>query len=151
MYIYDSELTSNSLTHRHFPELRKKTSTCMFYYHDGTRVCQTTFLFLHSIGAKKKNVKTSVKVDGILPRRHGNLRQLPKLSKRQKQWLILFTTTQRKTGFTFLIEYLDSRRLTFNCCQVTKKAVWSQYCQAVAALSPAQPMRQVSYCAFLLI
>ena len=27
---------------------------------------------------------------------------------------------------------------------ITKKALWSQYCQAVAALSPAQPMRQAS-------
>lgn len=49
------------------------------FYHQGQRVCQRTFLFLHNISLKRfKNVKKSYLMNGPAVRVHGNTGKRPK-------------------------------------------------------------------------
>ena len=49
------------------------------FQHQGHRVCQKTFLFLHNMGLKRfKNIKASYIMNGPAPRVHGNKGRRPK-------------------------------------------------------------------------
>lgn len=49
------------------------------FYHQGHRVCQRTFLFLHNVGLKRfKNIKRSYLMNGPGVRVHGNTSRRPK-------------------------------------------------------------------------
>ena len=49
------------------------------FYHLGHRICQTTFLFIHTIGTKRfKNLKKSYLNTGPVARVHGNKGRKPK-------------------------------------------------------------------------
>ena len=51
----------------------------MKFFHQGHRVCQQTFLFLHTIGIKRfKNIKASYLQNGPAARVHGNKGRKPK-------------------------------------------------------------------------
>lgn len=51
---------------------------CINYWFKGYRVCKSTYLFLHCMGAKKyKNLITHYCQNGLIPRKHGNTRRLP--------------------------------------------------------------------------
>ena len=48
------------------------------YSFHGRKICKSTFLFLHSIGAKRfKNLVAHYDSHGLMPRRHGNKKRLP--------------------------------------------------------------------------
>ena len=154
-HIGDSNVTANSLHHRHFPQLRKLTS--MVFYHRGKHICRKTYLFLHNIGTKRyKNLKISVQEDGVLPRKHGNHRRVPHHAFRleETQAVVTFIMNYTEENGIHLpgrIPGFKKTDIQLLPCHTTKKAVWRQYCQAVAALSPTQPARQAGYCTFLLI
>ena len=54
---------------------RKQESSRSFtiFCHNGARICQKTFLFLHTMGyGRFKAIKASFVANGVLPRVHGN-------------------------------------------------------------------------------
>lgn len=56
-----------------------RKSTYGHFFHQGQRVCQTTFLFLHNIGIKRfKNIKAHLLENGPVVRVHGNKCRRPK-------------------------------------------------------------------------
>ena len=154
-HISDSDVTANSLHHRHFPQLRKLTS--MVFYHRGKHICRQTYLFLHNIGKKRySNLKASVKEDGVLPRQHGNHRRVPRHAFRLEETQAVITfirnyTEQNGIHLPGRIPGFKKTDIQLLPCHMTKKAVWRLYCQAVAAQSPSQPARQAGYRTFLLI
>ena len=71
-----STSTRHSLEHRHASQERQKERAS--YLHQGLRVCRPTFLFLHGMGkCAFKAIKKSYKVDGLVPRVHGNTKRAP--------------------------------------------------------------------------
>ena len=120
-HIGDSDLTSNALNHRHFPEERKLAS--MVFYHHGQRICRKTYLFLHNIGKKRySNLKASVITDGVLPRRHGNLRRVPHHAFSLEDTLAVNTFITNYTeehGFTFSNWISASSKPISSCSHVT--------------------------------
>ena len=66
------------LGHHTFTPADRKT-TYGHFYHQGQRVCQDTFLFLHRISLKRfKNIKASYLATGPVPRVHGNKCRKPR-------------------------------------------------------------------------
>lgn len=61
------------------PTADKMTHNFQHFYHHGHRVCQPTFLFLHTIGIKRfKNIKASYLKNGPAATVHGNTGRKPK-------------------------------------------------------------------------
>ena len=61
------------------PVEKKEVHNAMKFFHQGHRVCQQTFLFLHTIGIKRfKNIKASYLQNGPAARVHGNKGRKPK-------------------------------------------------------------------------
>ena len=59
-------------TSSHRRQERGKSYTCMFH-HNGMRICQKTFLFLHTMGyGRFKAIKASYMASGVVARVHGN-------------------------------------------------------------------------------
>ena len=58
-------------TSSHCGQERGKSYT--IFHHNGKRICQKTFLFLHTMGyGRFKAIKASYKASGVVPRIHGN-------------------------------------------------------------------------------
>ena len=48
------------------------------FFHNGIRICKSTFLFLHGMSKKKfHNIKKSFSEHGLQPRVHGNTKRIP--------------------------------------------------------------------------
>ena len=61
------------------PAEKIEVHTPMKFFHAGLRVCQQTFLFLHTIGIKRfKHIKASYLCNGPAARVHGNKGRKPK-------------------------------------------------------------------------
>ena len=61
------------------PAEKREVHTPIKFFHAGLRVCQPTFLFLHTIGIHRfKNIKTSYLRNGPAARVHGNKERKPK-------------------------------------------------------------------------
>ena len=76
-HCYQSTTLQGHHTSSTSPEQRK--TTYGQFYHQGQRVCQRTFLFLHNIGLKRfKNIKKSYLMNGPAVRVHGNMGKRPK-------------------------------------------------------------------------
>ena len=105
--------------HMSTPAERKKTYGQFF--HQGQRVCQQTFLFLHSIGLKRfKNIKSSYIKTGPVPRVHGNTGKQPKhhLTLQQIKDVVQYILTY--AGTTLLYMSMHLQLLTWLCTHVTK-------------------------------
>ena len=153
--------------HTRTPAERKKTYGQFF--HQGQRVCQQTFLFLHNIGLKRfKNIKSSYIKTGPVPRVHGNTGKQPKhhLTLQQIKDVVQYILTY--AGITLLYMSMHLQLLTWLCTHVTeanamvlpgrvpgykssdiqllptKHQVWELYQQAASRES----MRPVSYSTF---
>ena len=154
-HLQDSDVTSNSANHRHFPELRKNMS--ITFYHRGMNICRKTYLFLHNMGKKKyENIKASVKQDGILPRQHGNLRRVPHnaLTLEETQAVVTYITNYTEENGIYLpgrIPGFKKADIQILPCHTTKKAVWQQYCQAVSVLPSGHVAKEIGYRTFLLL
>ena len=71
-----SELTVHTTSHRH--KEQERVHSQMTYYHQGLKVCRSTFLFLHGVGTKMfKALRSHCKENGLVPRIHGNTKRLP--------------------------------------------------------------------------
>ena len=72
-FMFSSEQTARSTTQWHPSDGRQRAYT-MFWYR-GVKVCRKAFLFLHTISEKRfKNLKSSILLNGLSPRMHGNTR-----------------------------------------------------------------------------
>ena len=107
------------------------------YYFGGKRTCKATFLFAHGIGSKKyKNLIAHFENNGLVPRRHGNTKQLPANT-------IPFAKTQILVGFIQHFatihalplpgrlpgQYSDEKALLLPS-NMSKRHVYRQYCHA---------------------
>ena len=92
--------------HSYSPTERKITYTQL--YHQGHRVCQHTFLFIHTIGRKRfKNMKASFLKTGPVPRVHGNTGNRPKHQ----------LSLQQVTDVTqYILNYTGKKQHT--CCHI---------------------------------
>ena len=84
---------SNTLQGHHSSSPEQRKTTYGQFYHQGQRVCQRTFLFLHNIGLKRfKNIKKSYLMNGPAVRVHGNTGKRPKhhLTLRQIKDIVQF-------------------------------------------------------------
>ena len=82
-------------TSSHCGQERGKSYT--IFHHNGMRICQKTFLFLHTMGyGHFKAIKASYKACGVVPRIHGNK------GKRKKTGLSL---TQVQDVVQFIMNY----------------------------------------------
>ena len=71
-------------TSAHRGQQRGKSYTT--FYHKGARICQKTFLFLHTMGYWRfKAIKASYLVNGVVARVHGNIGKRKKLGLSLKQ------------------------------------------------------------------
>ena len=71
-------------TSAHRGQQRGKQYT--MFYHNGARICQKTFLFLHTMGYWRfKAIKASYLVNGVVARVHGNIGKRKKLGLSLKQ------------------------------------------------------------------
>ena len=71
-------------TSAHRGQQRGKSYTT--FYHNGARICQKTFLFLHTMGYWRfKAIKASYLVNGVVARVHGNIGKRKKLGLSLKQ------------------------------------------------------------------
>ena len=105
--------------HTSTPAERKKTYGQFF--HQGQRVCQQTFLFLHNIGLKRfKNIKSSYIKTGPVPRVHGNTGKQPKhhLTLQQIKDVVQYILTY--AGITLLYMSMHLQLLTWLCTHVTE-------------------------------
>ena len=81
----------------------------MVFYHQGQPICRKTYLFLHNIGKKRySNLKASVKTDGVLPRRHGNLRRVPQHAFSLEDTLAFVTNYTEEHGIHLPFKLLFS-------------------------------------------
>ncbi len=84
---------STTLQGHHSSSPEQRRGTYGQFYHQGLRICQRTFLFLHNIGIKRfKNIKKSYLTNGPAVRVHGNAGKRPKhqLTFRQIKDIIQF-------------------------------------------------------------
>ena len=52
---------------------QERSRSFTIFHHNGARICQKTFLFLHTMGyGRFKAIKASFMANGVLPRVHGN-------------------------------------------------------------------------------
>ena len=52
---------------------QERSRSFTIFYHNGTRICQKTFLFLHTMGyGRFKAIKASFMANGVVARVHGN-------------------------------------------------------------------------------
>ena len=87
-------------TSSHRGQERGKSYT--IFHHNGKRICQKTFLFLHTMGyGRFKAIKASYKASGVVPRIHGNK------GKRKKTGLSL---TQVQDVVQFIMNYAGVSR-----------------------------------------
>ena len=154
-HLHDSDVTCNSISHRHFPQLRRNTS--MSFYHRGNKICRNTYLFLHCMGKKKyENIKASVTQVGILPRQHGNYRRVPHnaLTLDETQAVVTYITNYTEENGICLpgrIPGFKKADIQILPCHTTKKAMWQQYSHAVATLPSGHSAKEIGYRTFLLI
>ena len=91
------DTTKHASDHRHKSQARKQEYTT--YMHLGMKVCQTTFLFLHSTGRFVfKSLKKSSREIGMQERVHGNSRKAPHNA---------FTFDNIKHVTTFIVNYAE--------------------------------------------
>ena len=151
-FVDQSEQNAHSLVYHHFPAARKRTFT--HFYHNGHKVCRTTFLFLHNISAARfKNLKTSFLKNGLAPRQHGNTKHLPANT-------LAYTDTENVVHY--LTSYAEANAILlpgcipgYKCSDVqllpsstTKRQVWLGYCACLQSSDSATPARVVAYSTF---
>ena len=71
------------------------------FYHQGVKVCQKTFLFLHGLGYSRfKAIKASYLTRGVAARTHGNKGKSTKwrLTLKEIQDMVQFITNYTYTG-----------------------------------------------------
>ncbi len=73
------------------------------FLHQGHQICIEIFRFLHVVGAKRlKNIVKSIKMNGIAPRIHGNIKRMP---------LNTFTLKEVQDVIYFLLNYCEKHAL----------------------------------------
>ncbi len=73
------------------------------FLHQGHQICIETFRFLHVVGAKRlKNIVKSIKMNGIAPRIHGNIKRMP---------LNTLTLKEVQDVIYFLLNYCEKHAL----------------------------------------
>ena len=109
-------------------------------------MCTKTFLFLHTVGKKRlKNLSTSLKLNGLTPRAHGNLRRQPKhyLSFQSIEYVVAVQNAlllpRRIPGYSRSdIKLLPS--------SVSKRGVWRVYHSAAESGTGIHAVAYSTFC-----
>ena len=145
-----SELSVHSTSYRHKEQERARSR--MTYYHQGLKVCRSTFLFLHGIGIKMyKALRSHIKENGLVPRIHGNTKRLPPnaLSFEDVQRVASYIQNYAEDHAILLPGRIPGYKRTdlqLLPCSTTKHSVWRLYCTANSGDS--QCHRTVAYSTF---
>ena len=100
-----AELSHNELDITIMAQLKSRTDKWnrTNFFHNGIRICKSTFLFLHGMSKKKfHNIKKSFGEHGLQPRVHGNTKRIP-------HHALSFDVTQ--SVLKFLIEYAEQNAI----------------------------------------
>ena len=126
--------------------------TYTIFWHKGQKVCRKTFLFLHTISAKRfKNLKASFTNNGLSPRVHGNTKRLPPntISFVDTKRVVQFITTYAETHAILLPGRIPGYKrsdLQLLPSSTTKRNVWLLYSESLQSLP--SPPRRVAYSSF---
>ena len=132
---------------------RQKSYT--IFWHKGQKVCRKTFLFLHTISAKRfKNLKASFSNNGLCPRMHGNTKRLPAntVSFVDTQRVVQFITTYAEAHAILLPGRIPGYKrsdLQLLPSSTTKRNVWLLYLVSLQSLP--SPPRTVAYSSFCIM
>ena len=144
------DTTKHASDHQHKSPNPHRKQEYTTYMHLGMKVCQTTFLFLHSTGRFVfKSLKKSSREIGMQERIHGNTRKAPHNA----------FTFDIKHATTFIVNYAEEHAiqlpgripgykrtdLQLLPCSTTKRSVWIQY-SAVAAQVHLRSFSYRSFC-----
>ena len=103
---------------------RERSRSFTVFYHNGTRICQKTFLFLHTMGyGHFKAIKASFMANGVVARVHGNKgksRRKDRLTLQQIEDVVQFVPGYKNSD----VKLLPS--------STTKHSIWEVYLQVAA-------------------
>ena len=103
------------------------------YYHAGKVVCARMFLFLHAVGKKRlRNLATSLKENGLVPRVHRNLHRQPRhsLFYQSIEYVVRFLLTYSEQHALLLpgrIPAYSRSDIKLLPSSVSKRAIWKMY------------------------
>ena len=147
-FTFCSQVPQNSTRHRHQPKQRERHSA--IFYHNGLRVCKTTFLFLHDIGDFcLRAIRAHYLSEGLVPRIHGHT------GSTAPKALVLEDV---RGIITFILQYVESNGILLPGripgykrddikllpSSTTKRAVWVLFQESCTSLS----VRSVAYSTF---
>ena len=147
-FTFCSQVPQNSTRHRHQPKQRERHSA--IFYHNGLRVCKTTFLFLHDIGDfRLRAIRAHYLSEGLVPRIHGHT------GRTAPNALVLEDV---RGIITFILQYVESNGILLPGripgykrddikllpSSTTKRAVWVLFQESCTSLS----VRSVAYSTF---
>ena len=101
---------------------KERGKSYTLFHHNGARVCQKTFLFLHTMGYwRYKAIKASYLSSGVVPRVHGNTGKRKKLglSLREIEEVVQFIL-----NYAGVCAWGESKRECV-CVKVNRKCIGS--------------------------
>ena len=130
----DNDTTTNTLS-RNVAKDRQRASYS--FYHQGKPICEKMFRFLHNIGETRcKNLKKSLRSNGLSTRCHGNLKRSPAhaLSLSSTEFVVRFVLNYAEQNALLLpgrVPGYSRSDIKLLPSSVSKRGIWKVY-QAAA-------------------
>ena len=105
------------------------------YMHQGKPICANTFMFLHGIGRTRlKNIWCSIRLQGLLPRLHGNKHRQPynTLSFEDTEYVVHFIFSYAEQFALLLpgrVPGYSRSNIQLLPSSKSKRGIWNVYCQ----------------------
>lgn len=143
-------LPETTSTMRNTPHPRKKAYTSFQF--QGQPICQDMFRLLHGVGRKYlKNLSRSLKVDGALPRVHGNTRRLPAhtLTLKSVEYVVRFLLNYCEQNGLLLpgrVPGYSKSDIKLLPSSVSKRGIWKVYFEAATETPDVHAVAYSTFC-----